>query len=271
MMENGDITSVVANSKHIYSSALQGLNEASAEYVVQTIKHFFNNLIIVQYVVQNTLEDHILSKVKLNVDHVESASNLQLKYLVPLDPSEEIKYGDKKSVYAIISKEACEEPFPSAKIHQKLQFYITEIDVDSQEKLGGYDEDYALDDLTLTVKDYIRANPLPNGQFRDLWDSIIGHQNASEMISNFQIPFKSMEEAVSGVIKFFNMSVCDGTDKINVTEKVHNLLLSGLFFGSETVLVRAQIGFNQEYGCVLKIAVRSMNKLISSAVLNCIN
>lgn len=80
-----------------------------------------------------------------------------------------------------------------------------------------------------------------------------------------------MDEAVQGVLKFFNMSVCDASDKVNVTEKVHTLLMSGLFFGSESVLVRAQIGFNQEYGCVLKVTVRSMNKLISSAVLNCIN
>jgi hypothetical protein len=47
-----------------------------------------------------------------------------------------------------------------------------------------------------------------------------------------------MEDAVSGVIKFFGMGVCEGTDKVNVTEKVHNLLMSGLFFGSEIVIVR---------------------------------
>ena len=42
-----------------------------------------------------------------------------------------------------------------------------------------------------------------------------------------------MEEAVTGVIGFFGMGVCENTDKVNVTEKVHNLLMSGLFFGSE--------------------------------------
>ncbi len=36
-----------------------------------------------------------------------------------------------------------------------------------------------------------------------------------------------MDEAVQGVIKFFGMYVCEGTDKVNVTEKVHNLLLAG--------------------------------------------
>jgi hypothetical protein len=47
-----------------------------------------------------------------------------------------------------------------------------------------------------------------------------------------------MDEAVNGAIKFFGMTTCEGTDKVNVTEKVHNLLLSGLFLGIEIVLVR---------------------------------
>ena len=53
-----------------------------------------------------------------------------------------------------------------------------------------------------------------------------------------------MEEAVQGVIRFFGLQVCEGTDKVNVTEKAHNLLLCGLFLGSEMVMVRSQIGFN---------------------------
>lgn len=68
-----------------------------------------------------------------------------------------------------------------------------------------------------------------------------------------------MEDAVDGVIKSFGMSTCDGSNKINVTEKAHHLLLSGLFLNKEMVLVRAIIGFNQEYGCVLKVMVRSLN------------
>ena len=48
-----------------------------------------------------------------------------------------------------------------------------------------------------------------------------------------------MDEAVNGVVKFFGMGVCENTDKVNVTEKVHNLLMSGLFLNSEMVMVRA--------------------------------
>lgn len=80
-----------------------------------------------------------------------------------------------------------------------------------------------------------------------------------------------METAVLGVIKFMGMAVCDGTDRVNVTEKVHNLLLSGSFMGHEHVLARGQIGFNQEYGCVLKLSVRSTNEIVSHTILEAIN
>ena len=76
---------------------------------------------------------------------------------------------------------------------------------------------------------------------------------------------------MTGVIKFFGMSVCENSDKINVTEKFHNLLMNGLFIGSETILVRAQIGFNAEYGCVLKVTIRSLNPIISNTLLEAIN
>jgi len=66
------------------------------------------------------------------------------------------------------------------------------------------------------------------------------------------------------------MSVCDGTNKVNVTEKVHNIMMSGQFFGKHQVLLRGQIGFNAEYGCVLKLAVRSLDENVSQTLLECI-
>ena len=80
-----------------------------------------------------------------------------------------------------------------------------------------------------------------------------------------------MEQAVAGVTRYLSMSVCEGTDRINVTEKFHSLLLCGMFMGAEMVLVRAQLGFNQEYGCVLKITVRSTNSSVSQTISEAIN
>ena len=67
------------------------------------------------------------------------------------------------------------------------------------------------------------------------------------------------------------MAVCEQTDRINVTEMFHNLIMAGTFLGREMVLVRAQIGFNKEYGCVLKLTVRSTNEIVSHTILEAIN
>jgi coatomer protein complex subunit gamma len=117
---------------------------------------------------------------------------------------------------------------------------------------------------------------IPNGKFKDHWDNL-GAQgqrdgNLSELSQTFQLPFKSMNVAVNGVIQFFStMSVCDGSNKINVTEKVHTLLLSGIFNGTHQVFAKGQIGFNQEYGCVIKLTVRSLDTGVSQSLMECIN
>ena len=81
-----------------------------------------------------------------------------------------------------------------------------------------------------------------------------------------------MQQAVGGVSAFFgSMSVCEGTNKVNVTEKVHNLLLSGMFSDNYRVLARGQIGFNSEYGCVIKLTVRSLDASVTASLMECIN
>lgn len=112
---------------------------------------------------------------------------------------------------------------------------------------------------------------MPTGQFKDFWETIGRHERGCEVSQTYQLQFKNLDEAVEGVTKNFGMSVCDGSNKVNMTEKAHNLLLSGLFLNKEMVLVRAIIGFNAEYGCVLKVVVRSMNSNVSNIMLEVIN
>jgi Coatomer gamma subunit appendage platform subdomain len=63
-----ELAQTLQGSKHLYSSLPPAnLNDASAEYLVQTVKHFFDRCVVVQYAITNTLEEHILSDVKLKV------------------------------------------------------------------------------------------------------------------------------------------------------------------------------------------------------------
>ena len=214
---------------------------------------------------------------QVKVTNFESASGLKYKGAIPLHEDDQIKFNEKRYAYLILSTDASSTPYPSVKIAQKLTFKITEIDVESQDELGEYDEEYTqLQDLTVSTKDYLKAMVIPTGSYMNQWENL-GAQgqrdgNLSELTQTFQLPFKSMNVAVNGVIQFFgNMSVCDKTNKINVTEKVHNLFLRGIFNGSFQVFVKGQIGFNQEYGCVIKLTVRSLDAAVSKSLLECIN
>lgn len=268
---------LIAEQKHIYSTAVQELTEGDAEYVIVAVKHFFEKVIILQYQIQNTIEDQILSKVQIKLNNLESEHGLKVKGTVPLNEEDQIKYNEKRFAYIILSNEACQTSYPHVKIAQKLVMQVTEIDVETQDELGEYEEEFTqIQDLAITTKEYLKAADLPTGRFQDEWD-LLGAEGQragtlAERVETFQLPFKSMNLAVAGVINFFgSMSVCEGTSKVNVTEKVHLLLLSGEFNGQFKVLVRGQIGFNQEHGCVMKLTVRSLDAVVTQSLMECIN
>jgi len=88
-------------------------------------------------------------------------------------------------VYAVLTKQDCEHPFPQAKVTQKLALKITEIDVDSKDELGSYEEDYALEPMHILVKDYLTAASLASGQFKGMWETIGADPKVSETTNNF--------------------------------------------------------------------------------------
>lgn len=49
----------------------------------------------------------------------------------------------------------------TCKISQKLSFTITEIDVDTEEEVGSYEEEYEFPDVNVAVRDYVRAEICP--------------------------------------------------------------------------------------------------------------
>mmetsp|Transcript_8463 Transcript_8463/g.14209 ORF Transcript_8463/g.14209 Transcript_8463/m.14209 type:complete len:214 (-) Transcript_8463:58-699(-) len=213
----------------------------------------------------------------MNIKSLESVEGLSLKGMIPLHEEDQIKFNEKRYAYVILSNSDCESIYPSLKLQQKMSFKITEIEVESHEEIGSYDEEYdQLEDATIQQKDYLLALPVPMGKFADQWE-VIGGQgqrdgSLAELSQTFQLQFKNMNAAVVGIIKLFdNVSVCDQSDKVNVTEKVHTLLLSGLFYGKFQVLVRGQVGFNPDYGCVMKVIVRSMDHQVSTNVLQMIS
>ena len=125
-----------------YSTDVQNLTESDSEYVITAVKHFFEKILIIQYEIHNTLEDQILSNVQIKISKLETKHGIKMKGMIPFHEEEQIKFNDKKFAYIVLSLENTSSAYPHLTISQKLNFTITEIDIDSQDELGSYDEEY---------------------------------------------------------------------------------------------------------------------------------
>ena len=57
---------------------------------MSTVKHFYDQLIIIQYGIKNTLDDQVLSGVTLKIEDFSSESNLAVKGIIPLAEGDKI-------------------------------------------------------------------------------------------------------------------------------------------------------------------------------------
>lgn len=84
------LQSMTAGMRHQYSSICRPLNHSTAEYVVSTVKHFYDQLIIVQYGIKNTLDDQVLSGVTLKIENFATECGLAVRGIIPLAEGDKI-------------------------------------------------------------------------------------------------------------------------------------------------------------------------------------
>jgi coatomer protein complex subunit gamma len=155
-------------SVYLSSSPAKLLNEANSEYEVTTVKHFFNDSIVVQYRINNTIEDQQLSDLKIQVISLDTKSEgLVVSGIVNLPEGQIIKHKSKAEepsfVYVTVDKRNCADALPLFSISNNFTFTITEIDIDNEEEVGSYEDDYDIPDVSVTSADYIRPHVTPNG------------------------------------------------------------------------------------------------------------
>lgn len=240
------------------------LTESEMEYVVKCIKHVFEDHIVLQFSVLNTIDDQRLLNVTVNVEGYEDG--YEIEHVVP---AEVARYGESSNCFVSLAK-VTENPVPLS-LSCELKFTVVQVDPNTGEIEGdedGYEEDYPLEELDLNTNDYMAKVSFPD--FRKKWEEI---GSEGEVIEKFSLQFKKLSEALTAVIEFLGMQPCDNTGVISssdASKKSHTLHLSGMFIGNITVLVRAQIQLDEASGVVLKMAVRSSSQDISTLVAECI-
>ena len=238
------------------------LTESETEYVVECVKHVFEEHIVLQFIVQNTIDDQRLDNVTVAVESdagiFEAAGEIA---------AEQIKYGDTVNCFTVLQRNM-DEPLASSNFNCELHFTVVQVDPATGEDEGeGFEEEYPLEDLEISTSDFMAKVAV--GDFRKSWETM---GNGNEVLEKFALQFKNQEDAVSAVIAYLGMQPCDGTGTVKPGGKPHMLHLSGVFVGGRSVLARAQIALQGEAGgVILKIAVRSEDEGVSRMVADCIS
>lgn len=246
------------------------LTESETEYVVQCTKHIFQKHVVLQFSVQNTIENQRLENVTVVVDDSDSEVFKASGEI----PCSGIKYGEIKNCFTLMERNE-EAPLSPSSFSCELRFTVQEVDPATGEEEGapGFEDEFPLEQLEISTSDFMAKVTVPD--FRKGWETL---GNAGEVLEKFALQFKKLDDAVMSVIDFLGMQPCDGTASIkpNLGNKPHMLHLSGVYVTGQQVLARAQIAMqgagenNTGTGVVLKIAVRSEDEAVSRMVADCI-
>jgi coatomer protein complex subunit gamma len=244
------------------------LTETEMEYVVSCVKHVFDDRIVLQFSVLNTIDDQSLRNVRVLVS-VDDEESYEVEKVVP---AAVVKYGEPSNCF--VSLKRLGDPVPLS-ISCELHFRVVQVDPSTGQVEGdedGYEEEYPLEPVELSTSDYMARSSL--GDFKRSWEEM---GTDGEVLEKFALQFKRLEDAVPAVVAMLGMQPVDGTASVppdsGSGKRAHVLHLSGVFIGSVPVLSRAQVQIDADGGAgvVLKIAIRSENMDVSQTVATCIN
>jgi coatomer subunit gamma len=249
------------------STAESPLTESEMEYVVSVVKHIFENHVVLQFSVVNTIDDQMLKDVIVACEVSEDEGySVECEIKAPA-----AKYGDKATCYVCLARSEEVGAGAPAVIGCELKFRVVQVDPNNGEVEGdeeGYEDDYALESMEINTNDYMAKISYPD--FRGVWEEL---GSEGEVQEKFALQFKKLSEAVSAVVDFLGMQPTQDTATVpesSLKSKSHTLHMCGMFLGNVKVLVRAQLQMDESAGVVLKMAVRSESRDICQLVAECI-
>lgn len=246
------------------SSAPVELSEEEAEYVVRCVKHVMPDHVVLQFTVQNTIEEQRLVNCAVALEGDSECFEVAGEVA-----AESVKYGETVNAFTVVTRDVGEALAPCS-FECVLRFQVVQVDPRTgEDESEPFDEEYPLEELELSASDFMAKVAVPD--FRAAWENV---GNANEVLEKFALQFKKQEDAVAAVVDFLGMQPCDGTGRVKAGEggrKPHMLHASGVFVGGTNVLARAQFAAaGDAAGVLLKIAVRSDDHSVSRVVADCI-
>ncbi|KAI9205702.1 adaptin N terminal region-domain-containing protein [Polychytrium aggregatum] len=250
------------------SSSVTELTESETEYLVACVRHVFPKHLVFEFQCRNTLNDILLENVHIQMnleatEDEEAIALLQYELSIPID---RLPYDTPGSIYVVYRRP--DNICPTASFSNVLKFIVKDCDPATGEPdEEGYEDEYPLDDVQLSIADYMIPNYVP--EFRKAWEGLGKEAEAVETYSLTAV--SSIQAAVSNVIQSLGMCACENTGTVKDKAATHGLLIAGTFVGGVPVLARCRMALDGASGVTLEIGVRSASAEVSQRVANAIS
>jgi coatomer protein complex subunit gamma len=245
------------------------LTETETEYVVSCVKHILPRHVVFHFIVTNTLEQHQLENVRVEMEPEDEAWVEELSIPEPV-----LKAHEPGACFVVFSRPA--DSFVSGTMTCVLHFSVKEVDEGEVEAGDGTADEYQLEEVEVVEKDFMRppAESMGMVQFRSTWESL---GDGSEVRKIYPLGLDSLQDAVNAVTDLLGMQPSESGGVVPEGAESHVVNMSGVFVGGSEpnsglpVLARAHVVLSkQTAGIKLKIAVRSQNQAISNLLSNAI-
>uniref|UniRef100_A0A8I5R974 Coatomer subunit gamma n=1 Tax=Papio anubis TaxID=9555 RepID=A0A8I5R974_PAPAN len=141
------------------------LTEAETEYFVRCIKHMFTNHIVFQFDCTNTLNDQLLEKVTVQMEPSDSYE------VLCCIPAPSLPYNQPGICYTLVRLPDDDPTAVAGTFSCTMKFTVRDCDPNTGvPDEDGYDDEYVLEDLEVTVSDHIQKVLKPN--FAAAWEEV---------------------------------------------------------------------------------------------------
>uniref|UniRef100_A0AAR2IT48 Coatomer subunit gamma n=1 Tax=Pygocentrus nattereri TaxID=42514 RepID=A0AAR2IT48_PYGNA len=195
------------------------LTEAETEYVVRCIKHTFATHMVFQFDCTNTLNDQLLQRVLVQMEPSEAYE------VVHHVPAPSLPYNQPGSSYTLVRLPDDDPTAVSCTFSCTMKYLVRDCDPNTGEPDDdGYDDEYVLEDLEVTVADHIQKVLKPN--FGAAWEEVGDEFEKEETFALASV--RTLEEAVNNIVSFLGMQPCERSDKVPENKNSHVLFLAGM-------------------------------------------
>jgi coatomer subunit gamma len=221
------------------------LTDDESEYLVRMNKFIFNDYLLLDFEIENTVENITLTELSIKLSNFDG----NLWYEVGQISINSLEFKEIKHNMILLQRR---HPITTGNFNASLEFTI------NQHGTNKYKDKYPINAIKIT----------PNHYMMPLNDT--GDKETGEEVSvKTNLPIKSLSGGVEYFKNIFPIRVIEGSDD-NIIEgpnKTHTLLMAGKFLNGDLFWVKILMGVDPVKNLLVKISIKAQSTEISSLAL----